>query len=408
MAIVIHHGPSGSYKSFSSVQRHAIPHLQKGGVLVTNIRGLNIEGVQRYSEPKQLPDSAQIIYINTDKKKGREHLARWWHWMPDGAILIMDEAQKIYPDRRGFNPKELSYEGGEDQADADNRPYTFEDAIDEHRHHNWDIYLCTTNIGKIHKEIRMTAEEGIRHVNVSNLLPWFKHTWYEHRHNPENNGLSKTHTGGRPTRYKADQRIFECEVYKSTKTGQHKQSEARQPIHKNKTVIFLLCVFIVSSSITIIGLYNKLKDDDSTEINNKKIDSLDKDIRPSNHASSRVVSNQHLADQPDDKASTVIKDITSPLDDYSIHIIGTFDDEYYFSINSDNSLHVPEDYLKSFGYTVTYISPCMAKLDHLTGSTRYTYCSLEENTFAALGEHAKRFTLSGAAQPSAAKGALEY
>lgn len=389
MAIVIHHGSSGSYKSFSSVQDHVIPALQKGYKVISNIRNLSIDGVVRYvnmtsksKDPVLLPDSAEIIYINTDNRKGRDHLARWWHWAPNDCVILIDEAQKIYSSQaKKFKPELLNFEGGEEAADRAGRPYSFEDAIDEHRHHNWDIYLCTTHIDKINKEIRQTAEEAIKHVNVSNLLPWFKNTWYEHRHNPDNNGSAKSHYTSRPVRKNADERIFKAKVYDSTKTGEHKQSEARQPIYKDKTLMGLLFVFVVFASITIIGglvkfqdsaAYSYFVEEDSLAV--KEVIQADIHQDP--------VFRREPADNVSDSQSGNLFDVIAqnPISDSHIQIVGSFNETYFFRVQDDDGIDVDQSFMHSFGYTVEYISGCIAKLSHLDGSSRFVYCDVSPRT----------------------------
>ncbi len=65
-------------------------------------------------------------------------MARWFHWLPQGALLVIDEGQKIYPTRLK-NLKEFDFYTDEESEQW--RPKTLEEAFDQHRHFNWDIYI---------------------------------------------------------------------------------------------------------------------------------------------------------------------------------------------------------------------------------------------------------------------------
>ncbi|HEJ4774917.1 TPA: hypothetical protein SMR50_006419, partial [Pseudomonas aeruginosa] len=45
MAIKIHHGPNGSYKTSGAIQDDLIPAIKKGRVIITNVRGLTRERI---------------------------------------------------------------------------------------------------------------------------------------------------------------------------------------------------------------------------------------------------------------------------------------------------------------------------------------------------------------------------
>ncbi len=245
MATSIHHGPPGSYKSFTLVQRFAIPALQAGRVIVTNIRGFDsVDRVIEQFPETVFPDTSTIIWIDTTTKPGRDKMARWFHWAPFGAMIIIDEVQQIYPDRRDFKLESLDHytplpgEVVEDIGLAEGRPEDVFTAYDKQRHYNWDIFCSTPNIAKVKKEIREVSEWAFRHRDISNLLPWYKNTWIEHQHDPENNGKSASHRAGSPTKYKADPRVFRC--YASTATGNHVKSKAGRSILSDPKVLSVI------------------------------------------------------------------------------------------------------------------------------------------------------------------------
>ncbi len=250
MATEIHHGPPGSFKSFTLVQRFAIPALQAGRVVVTNIRGFNDMDLVKDSFPDMdFPSTATILWLDTTGQETRTMLACFYKWVPFGALIIIDEIQQIYPDRRDFKLESLD-KWQPNPADvfdagmiAEGRPEDVFIAYDKQRHFNWDILASTTNIAKVKREIREVTDFAYRHRDLSGFLPWWKDTWIEHKHDPENNGKSKAHLAATPERYKADKRIYRC--YQSTATGEHVKSNRKSVLADPKIlgflVLFLVC-----------------------------------------------------------------------------------------------------------------------------------------------------------------------
>lgn len=269
MSIVIHHGHPGSFKSFGVLQRHAIPALQPddsdnapfpdGRTIVTNIRGFDsIEKVEK-AMGVSLGDKAAILHVDTEGREAKAYMARWFHWAPPGAMIIIDEAQAIYPaKRKDFKPENLDYPGGPDQAKEDERPVDIFEAYDMHRHYNWDVFLCTPNISKVHADIRQSAQVAFRHYSMGELLPWKKGKWREVEHDPENNGKAKSHAYGVPKEYKAVPAVFR--TYQSTKTGEHQSNQGPQSIFKDKRVVAYLLVAGTSLSIFLYLAVGKFLD----------------------------------------------------------------------------------------------------------------------------------------------------
>ncbi|MBU3068779.1 hypothetical protein KOI40_03050 [Aestuariicella sp. G3-2] len=249
MTAVIHHGPPGSYKSFTITQRKVIEALQQGRTVISNVRGLNsIENIEKALNI-EFPPEAELISV-PHTLDGCRTMARFFHWAPRGALIFIDEAQKVYPTRlRNLTefdlPDELREQLPEDW------PITVEMAFDQHRHYNWDIYLSTTNIAKVHKEIRGVVQYAYRHRDMSGVLPWWKDKWKEEQHDPSDSGTSASHCIGKPKFYKADKRIFEC--YQSTATGdaQGSNESKEMSILREKKVWFLLGLIVVALGVFV-------------------------------------------------------------------------------------------------------------------------------------------------------------
>ena len=256
MTAVIFHGPPGSYKTFAVTQDVIIPALKEGRAVVTNIRGLTSLETIEDALKIDLPDTAEILAL-PHTREGFHDIARFFHWAPKGALIVMDEGQRVYPTRlKGL--AEFDYPGGKEAAENDQRPACLEDAFDQHRHHNWDIYITTTHIDKIHREIRKVCEYGYRHRDLTGFLPWWSNRWKELKHDPSNNGTAQTHAVGQPRVRKADKRIFNC--YQSTATGVAQQSSEGKSILKNPkllAVIGIACVAVVISATQITAILGR-------------------------------------------------------------------------------------------------------------------------------------------------------
>ena len=281
MATSIHHGSPGSFKSFSLVQRFAIPALQSGRCVVCNIRGFDsLERIIEQFPDIDFPESAQLIYLETTTRDSRLVMAGWFHWVPIGALIIIDEGQEIYPDRRDFRLESLDVfvcpDGFEVEETAEPRPVDVFTAYDKQRHYQWDIFISTTNVAKIKSEIRQVTEWAYRHRSLSGLFPWMKNSWVEHQHDAETSGKSESHRVGSPVRYKADPRIFRC--YKSTATGGVTESQAGNSILRNPKVLFSL-VSIVACFFVFLYLFAS-KTNDSSVTDKKSVFESQKMVSP--------------------------------------------------------------------------------------------------------------------------------
>lgn len=233
MTTAIIHGDPGSYKTSTLIGDYLVPAVQQGRVIVTNIRG--VKTVEEIADIYgfDLPDTAQIILVPFSED-GFEQMARFFHWVPEGALILMDEGQRVYPTRlRDF--KQYDAINPVDQK----RPRTVEDAFDSHRHMNWDIYISTPNINKIHKEIRAVAEFGFRHKNMATVFSFMKGRYKRVTHIADNSGTAVGHAISASLR-KIDKRSFD--VYQSTATGQTKDSAASFSFFKQPKVLLILCI----------------------------------------------------------------------------------------------------------------------------------------------------------------------
>ncbi|OZG70420.1 hypothetical protein BTA51_25980 [Hahella sp. CCB-MM4] len=239
MSIVIRHGSNGAFKTANSVGEYLIPAIQQGRIVVTNIRGVSRQ--RCYEKFPDLPESMDIIYVDTQTTEGRLHMAKWFHWAPPGALLIFDEASSVFPKSwRQSDLDKLNYPGGTDKAKEDDRPENWLQAFEMHRHWNWDIVLTTPNIKNIRDDIRNTTEMAYRQRNLGSLsekLGRFK----EVQHDAAKNGFSASDAISMTVK-KVNKDAFD--LYDSTTTGIVKGSQAGQSLLKNPKVLLLLGVLM--------------------------------------------------------------------------------------------------------------------------------------------------------------------
>lgn len=123
MSIKIHHGPPGSYKTSGAVGDDFVQAVLAGRTIITNVRGLSdrqnvidvLSNAKKWGRNrfKAVPDSFDLIWIDTELEAGRDRLSRFFQWAPHGAFLLIDEAQTIW--LKEWTTKELhkfDYEGG--------------------------------------------------------------------------------------------------------------------------------------------------------------------------------------------------------------------------------------------------------------------------------------------------------
>jgi len=359
MSIVIHHGHPGSYKSFGVLQRPAIPALREGRTVVTNIRGF--DAIEKVEEAIQeaLPDEAEILNVNTEGRDEKAYMARWFHWAPQGAMVIIDEAQAIYPaKRKDFRPENLDYPGGADQAKQDERPADMFEAYDMHRHYNWDVFLCTPNISKVHMDIRQAAQVAFRHYSMGELLPWKKGKWREVEHDPENNGKAKSHAYGVPKEYKSDPSVFA--TYQSTKTGDHQSNQGPQSVFKDKRVVGYLSLSVLSLLVfayLAVSIFER--DRTYSPADPASIESIDA-ARPDALSDGRNVRHPQADAQ---NSGRVANAPPHPLQDATLNIAGEINQLYLFHARDEKGeFSITHDELRSFGYQVTHLRPCHAAL----------------------------------------------
>jgi len=356
MTCAIHHGGGvGTYKTFSVLQRHAIPQLLNGRVVVSTVRGFDSIRVIEAVLDIEIPESAKIIYVDLETTEGIDKIRRWWEWVPEGAYIIIDEAQLIYPKSKriaSYDYPEKEGRTSAESAEIDNRPNGFLQAFTMHRHYNWDLVVITPHIKMLVPEIKEVSQVAYEHKYMGALLPWAKHGWREIQHSPLETGKGSAHP---PVRYTADRRIYK--VYKSTKTGNHSDGNSERSIFQNPKVISTFGIIFLSISLFFWLLFTQIlkpKNAVAAEENSLPVVQIPNIAGANNGINSNDVqidSIQHSLEP--------VPIETTKFHSATMAIVGKFFDEYTIEIGlPPNAVQFSTGYLFRNGVELNIISDC--------------------------------------------------
>lgn len=240
MAIKIHHGPNGSYKTSGAVWDDAVPAAKEGRLIITNVRGMSRARFEALFD--DLPDTFDVEFISHESTEGMERIRTWFRWAPRNAFLIFDEAQVIFPSK--WTDKYLErfdFPGGPEKAKESDKPTDWLSAWTMHRHFNWDIILTMPNIKYLHTDIRNTSEAAYQHSNIALLGKLMKKIvnkdYKEAMHSAQEN-KAPTDGSNIVALRKIDKRVFQ--LYDSTATGLHRDTMAGKNALTSPRVLFLV------------------------------------------------------------------------------------------------------------------------------------------------------------------------
>lgn len=246
MSIKIHHGPPGSYKTAGAMGDDFLREAKAGRVIVTNVRGVTRERV--LDEFPDLPDTFDVIHLDDKTPEDRQKWARWFHWAPPGAFIFVDEAQMIWPKSwREADIRALDYPGGLDASMKDDRPATWSEAFEKHRHWNWDMVFTTPNYKKIRDDIKECAEMAYKHKNLA--VVGIGGRYIEAAHLADDSGSSQSDFVS-VNQKKVPSYVFR--IYDSTATGSITDTKTGISLFKNPRV-FLLLVVLVGCLVMVAG-----------------------------------------------------------------------------------------------------------------------------------------------------------
>lgn len=236
MPIKIHHGPPGSFKTAGAMADDFIREARAGRVIVTNVRGVTRDRVLDVFP--DLPPTFDVINVDDKTEEGRMKWAKWFHWVPKGAFIFVDEVQDIWPKRwREADIRALDYPGGLEQASADDRPFNWDQAWDKHRHWNWDIVATCPAYSKVRDDIKSVADAAYKHKDLA-LIGWTGR-YIEAMHLADDTGKNQSDFLN-VQKKKVPGHVFQ--LYDSTATGQFRTNKNGFNLFGNPRIMLLLAV----------------------------------------------------------------------------------------------------------------------------------------------------------------------
>jgi zona occludens toxin len=430
MATKIFHGPPGSYKSSTVCWFELLEALKAGRLVVTNLQG--IKTIEEISVELNIvfPASARLVRISSNNDVGRLLMRCFYHWLPIGAFIFIDEIQDIYPNDRSFKALDYDYkkEGFHDEnlptdvidlyherqreikaniniedfqddiglSIFDDRDYikyppTLREAFMRHRHFNWDIVLATPDIKEVAGFIRSVCEIAYAHSSKDSVpIPYFKRRPRVLEHLPSSNGIS-VKKGDITTFRKIPLDVFK--IYKSTATGQSTKSGASQsPV--TFTLLFAAAAFIALVSFIVYVLFfrtgsaassqpiDKVQSVQISNGQNKNIAQVNiKGIQKGVSANNRHVSSSDVFAVPDtlimpfDAQSIYLTAVNKTFIPTSYNVVNgkvskttkiTYSFLFVLSIDNEE-FYVSGDDLADMGYTLDYKTDSIVQLSDDNG-----------------------------------------
>jgi len=428
MATKVFHGPPGSYKSSSAVWFDVLPALRAGRVVVTNVQGIKtLEEIQR-TLGEVFPNTARLLRVSIGNDSGMMLMRNFFHWLPIGAMIFIDEVQDVYPNDKSFKATDYDYvkEGNFDSilptdfieiyhkeqrhvkanVDIENYlddlggslfdergylgyPRTLRECFMRHRHYNWDILLASHS-----------SKDAIP-------IPFFKRRPRVLEHLPKSNGTTVGKNDIK-TFKKIPLDVFK--LYASTATGKTTKSGlGKSPISLGVIVGFtfiitfvLYMVFFFFDSHSPENDKNSIDPSSSTLLEDKKalqeIERTDKKIVKG--ASTAPLSDSSITFR--DASVSVITSFNNfvalPFNATKMYLnaVNTVyytrnrvSRDYVFTVEVDGQrMSVSSDILLSMNYKIFYKSSCMVEL-RADDVSSYIYCEPIKNESSIINAESK-------------------
>jgi hypothetical protein len=208
---------------------------------VTNIRGLDSARLSEF-----VGHDVTVEWLGLEDSESRKQWGLWFTWVPVGALLLVDEAQVVWP--KTWTARQVSalvFPGGPEKAAEAGRPASFAEGFEMHRHFGFDLVLTTQDVSRIRPEIKAVAEAFYRHKNLATV--GIKGRFTEQRVEPDTGTVLSQRTR------KIPKQAFD--VYQSTREGvEAEDTSAAQPWWRIPG-LFPLVLTIVGASCVVLFLF---------------------------------------------------------------------------------------------------------------------------------------------------------
>ncbi len=406
MASSIFHGAPGSFKSASATWFEVLPALRKGRLVVTNIEGiLPLEEIETELQ-ETFPESAQLWRLSSQNEEGQHLWRNWYHWMPTGALVLIDEVQDVYPTEATFKPESCNYRHIDfykdsipehwytyhfeqlekfkpenlTSGDIDDLgreifnehghiiyPKTLKECYMRHRKYNWDIIVCTPDITSVHKYIRNVSQYAYSHKYFDGLaaIPYYNRRPRIFEHNPKLDGKTPNKSSTIVWK-KIPIEVHKC--YKSTATGGVTKGQGKNflfsPIFAFPVTAIFLCIlywlwYFSSSSNDVENIETPVNSSMESTKKDTGINSGDSDFKIAGSDPVFI----SLPYGATDIFVTGIQQVKRPERTHREYIFEFVTDKYgVFSLTSYE--------LASMGFTIQYFSPCNVVIKNSSFSYR--------------------------------------
>ncbi|NQY64933.1 MAG: zonular occludens toxin, partial [Alteromonadaceae bacterium] len=424
--------PPGSYKSSTAMWFEIVPALRQGRVVVSNLQGLKSLDEIQHLLGEVFPESTRLLRISIGNESGLALMRNFYHWLPIGAMIFIDEIQDVYPNDKSFKPADHDYktEGffddhlpkefieiyhneqrqiknnvdiadyQDDLGDSlfDDRAYlryprTLRECFMRHRHYNWDILLATPDIKEVAAFIRSVCEVAYCHSSKDAIpVSYYKRRPRILEHLPKTNGL----TVGKNdivTFQKVPLDVFQ--LYQSTATGKGTKSGVGRSPFTGRLVLGF--TFVVAYLLYMVFFFFR---DDEPEVDKTVVDSPFVKVSPRQKAieAAKTINGHDMAVGQ----KGAVKAVTVGFRDVGVSVIHSADNfvnlpygasrmyltgielvryskqlvsrSYAFvMIINDEQYSINSMTLGDMGYQIFYKSPCLVELRSDVRS-HYLYC----------------------------------
>lgn len=386
MPITIYYGPPGAYKTSSALIDFFADAAFSGRTVMTNIRGLdNRDQVVKVLEDRfssggfgpwktkgrKVPEEWKLLYRQSEDSNGIKEWQRFFHDLPRGALIIIDEAQRIYrKELTALNLAKFDYPGGPDKASLDDVPADVRTAFEMHRHWNLDFVLTCQNLSQLHELIKNTAEMAHNHQNLASVLPIMKGHYVVRTH-PADTYLAEKNIILQRNRV-IQKWVFD--LYKSTATGVVSDTNTGTSIWRNPAIALpivgiVLCFLYLLIFAKSPFVHKKNKEDAKVVVST---DSVGGDVAISPDLSaSVVVGGKNLSDISPDLPLFNAAKLKN-----SLFLVGFMGGKALFEVGSEeekNGIILSQSVLEEIGYNVEKLNICLVRLS-FSGVKEYVRC----------------------------------
>nr|WP_314898792.1 zonular occludens toxin domain-containing protein [uncultured Deefgea sp.] len=357
-------GQPGGGKSYEAVAFHILPNLEDGRRVITNLP-LNLENIHSAVLGSNKLLSCRLeripVYSGEDVETYRNDFEQASDfddpWRDEatgrGPLYVIDECHKMYP-RVGCDKKVLEF-------------------FAEHRHAGIDILLITQAYGKLSPDLRDMVQMVYR---VKKMTAFGKSTSY----------IRKVQDGIRGEVMSTSEREYDSKYFQFYKSHTASGSAVLEADAKDHSPSYLkwkrASYFLILGSLAYMAFLLFWPKSHAEEVKKLQLVTQTKAAIPDLTNITPPAVEMPVMDKKVVSASPVQVVKNHPFNGLTIHISGllTAGQRHLYSfVIAQNGMPVASqssEELKTAGYTVDYVSDCIAKITYPDVSPFYARCDL--------------------------------